>query len=124
MKILYLVKFTALAFILWIINVALAHLMQIGFERVGLMIVFLSVIYLLFTLIYVVISRFLEKKDYITGYVSLLSLKLMAILIAAYLLLGPDKIENRYEALFFLADYFIFLIFDITWKVKWINKNA
>lgn len=87
------------------------------------MILFLSFIYMLFNLIYDIIRKFLEKEHYITGYVSLLSLKLIVTLVLAFLILGPDKIENKFEALFFLVDYFVFLMFDVTWKVRYINKK-
>jgi len=123
MKVLYLVKLTALALILWIINIAFATWSNISYGRVGLMILFLSFIYMLFNLIYDIIRKFLEKEHYITGYVSLLSLKLIVTLVLAFLILGPDKIENKFEALFFLVDYFVFLMFDVTWKVRYINKK-
>ncbi len=122
MKVPSFVRLSILSFLLWVINLVPAYWLEISFIRVGLMILFLSAIYVLFDVFYEIIKR---KKGgrYLIEYFVLSIIKILFVLIIAYFFLNPENIENKFEALFFLFNYLAFLSYDIIRKVRYVNKN-
>ena len=123
MKVTYLVKLSILALLLGLLNFVAAYLTGIRWERATMMIISFFGIYVLFEFLFEIMQR-QKKSKYLIKYFMLSGLRVFIILIIAYLFLNPEDIENRNEALFFLFNYLAFLIYDITLKVKFINKNT
>ena len=123
MKVTYLVKLAIFALLLVPLNFVAAYLTGIRCERIAMMIISFFGIYVLFEFLFKIIQRH-KNARYLIKYFMLSGLRIFTILITAYLFLNPKNIENRNEALFFLFNYLAFLIYDITLKVKFINKNT
>ncbi len=123
MKVTFFVKLSAFALLLELISFAIAYWVGIRPERVSLMVVSLFGVSVLFEFLFEFMQR-QKRAGYLIKYFIFSVIKIFVILILAYLFLNPRTIENRLEALFFLFNYLAFLIYDITLKVKFINKNT
>lgn len=123
MKFVYLAKLLLLALLLELISLVIAYWVGIRSERVSMMIMSLFGIYVLFEFLFEFLQR-QKRTGYLIKYFIYSTVRIFFILIIAYLLLKPGSIENRHEALFFLFNYLVFLIYDIAHKVNLINKNT
>jgi len=123
MKVTYLVKLSLLALLLEFVSLIVANWIGIRVERVSMMIISLFGISVLFEFLFEVLQR-QKRTRYLIKYFIFSAIKVFFIIIIAYLFLKPGTIENRHEALIFLFNYLAFLIYDITLKVKFINRNT
>ncbi len=123
MKVKYFVKLSVFTFFLGLVNLIAAYWNGIRQGRVTMMVISFFGIYVLFEFFFEIMQRQKKGRVFI-NYFILSGVRISVILITAYLFLNPKSIENRNEALFFLFNYLVFLIYDITLKVKYINKNT
>ena len=123
MKVTYLVKLSLFALLLELTSLVVAHWVGIRAERVSMMVISLFGVSVVFEFLFEFMQR-QKRAGYLIKYFVFSAIKIFVILILAYLFLKPGTIENRLEALFFLFNYLAFLIYDITLKVKFINKNT
>ena len=80
------------------------------------MIAFLWVLFLFFGIFYRKINDKGEK--FILWYLGLTGLKFVVAIVGAFIFLESGSEQVKHEALFYLFDYFILLMFDSFLKVK------
>jgi len=119
----YFSRFSAFAFILFVINYVLANWLGTGAGKVSLMVAFLWVVFLSFSYFYGKI-RNRTGAGFLIGFLLLMGLKFIVALAGAFILIDPESDLVKQEALFYLFDYFILLIFDVALKVRELNNEA
>ncbi len=108
--------FSAIVFVLWGINLLVAYKLKVDSDKVSLMIAFLWVLFLSFSIFY---RKIKDKGDkFILWYLGLMGLKFVLAIAGAFLFLKTGSEQVKQEALFYLFDYFILLMFDSFLKVK------
>lgn len=118
----YLIRFSAFAFVVFIINYILAKLLGTNAGKVSLIVAFLVGVFLSFRYFYLKIK---DRKgiSFLIGFLLFMGFKFIIALAGAFLLIDPESVFVKQEALFYLFDYFIFLMFDVFLIVREINNN-
>jgi len=107
---------------LWIINVPAILITGNDIIEISLMIILLSGLFFLFNAVFDIFNV-TPGRSYLLLYTSLTIVKIILVILLAWLFLHPASENIKSEAMFFLFNYFALFVYDIFFRTRYLNKN-